>query len=111
MYLNNNRGKPAIGLEIHQRMRWWELLGSYNGSVRQTLLCPEAMEKGPLSPKDPDGSFGSAHLAWWVARGDYTGSYGWNYWVKGWSEGNTFTNVTGWVRFSPAKAERVPLAG
>jgi prepilin-type N-terminal cleavage/methylation domain-containing protein/prepilin-type processing-associated H-X9-DG protein len=109
LYLNNNHGQPAIGLEIHQRRPWWELLSPYNSNVKATLLCPEAIEKSMPSARDPSLSYGAAHKAWWIARNDSAGSYGWNYWIKGWSEGNTHSNLKGWVRFPARKSEQVPL--
>jgi len=85
MYLNNNGNRSFAWQQAITDLTWWELLQPYNGSIRDTLLCPQATE--------PGNAIGGAFKAWgpdvtwaagnprWVPRGIYVGSYGFNRWL------------------------------
>lgn len=85
MYLNNNGNRSFAWQQDVTDLNWWELLQPYNGSIKDTLLCPQATE--------PGNAIGGAFRAWgpqvtwalgeprWVPRGIYVGSYGFNRWL------------------------------
>jgi prepilin-type N-terminal cleavage/methylation domain-containing protein/prepilin-type processing-associated H-X9-DG protein len=107
MYQNDNRGKSIPAMILPHAIRWFEALAPYNSSVRGTLLCPEASQPGTSS--DPDGSVGSATTAWWIKRGDYAGSYGFNQWV--YKHSPQYYDPAKPIRFPPRNSDRIPLLG
>jgi prepilin-type N-terminal cleavage/methylation domain-containing protein/prepilin-type processing-associated H-X9-DG protein len=107
-YLSSNHGNSIPRMEYPSPIRWWEALAPYNSDVRGTLLCPEASERGDFS--DPDFCPGSATKAWWIRRGNYVGSYGFNQWV--YKQPTDFSNVGNGpkhIRFPAVRGDRVPL--
>ena len=104
---------------------WWEALAPFNGNVKASLLCPEAME--PRSDSRPRHfSRGTATNAWrrqtwavgrpqFVERGDWLGSYAFNVWaykhLDAASPGQPGSTAGHYFRFPASQVTRMPLLG
>jgi len=114
MYLASNHGKTMsdAGDWMADR-RWWEWLGAYNGNVRASLLCPEALQRRDDLPPFGGGHFinrGSAQAAWAMEapNGDAVGSYGFNHWIY---QPNTRRNPNPYFRYPLKDASVIPILG
>lgn len=104
---------------------WWEALAPFNGNVKASLLCPEALEpRGGSLP----GHFsrGTATNAWrrqtWTAgrpqlveRGDWLGSYAFNVWAykhaDASSAGQPGSTAGHYFRYPASQVTRMPVLG
>jgi prepilin-type N-terminal cleavage/methylation domain-containing protein/prepilin-type processing-associated H-X9-DG protein len=92
MYLNANKGQsiPMLTGGDPKHLEWFEALAPYHGNVRETLVCPEAIEaRAHAAALNIERAAhldikGAAHLAWLAnhnERGDFLGSFGVNIWI------------------------------
>ena len=101
MYLNGNNGRP-----FSEAGRWWWVpLGPYHGSVRESMLCPEAREPRPGPPDPGQDTYKSGRATLAYDNGNWRGSYGMNIWVFDYRP----LVLPQPIRFPARQAERIPL--
>lgn len=102
---------------------WWEALSPFNGDVKSSLLCPEALESRNGS-RPRHFSRGTASNAWrkqtWavgrpqlIERGDWLGSYAFNVWAYKHAQFGQYPGSTSahYFRIPASQATRMPLLG